>query len=116
MHPEIKKLLEDHRKQVERKKRGIKQENDDGKSMDKSTNSTIQGGNQLSHTSKSDYDILNIDLDKIDIQEKEIILSKGVTVVDPKKFMRSHLGVVRAHYGNRTYQPYLDRLKLLLAN
>ncbi len=40
-------------------------------------------------------------------------LDKSTTIVDVQKFLAGHLPIVKNYNGNPTFEPYLDRLKLL---
>lgn len=41
---------------------------------------------------------------------KEIRIMSGITIVDCAKFVDSHLAIVKAQNGKKTYLPYLERL------
>jgi hypothetical protein len=41
---------------------------------------------------------------------KEVKLSKFETIIDVKKFVRSHLEVLKSNSGNVAYMPFYERL------
>lgn len=43
----------------------------------------------------------------------QLQLKSGERISDPRKFIESHLAIVRANNGKTTYQPYLERLAVL---
>lgn len=43
-----------------------------------------------------------------------IKLDSCTTITDLRKFIKSHLKILKANSGNRTFKPYYDRLKKLL--
>lgn len=44
----------------------------------------------------------------------QITASPGETIIDPEKFIQSHLATIKANIGNCTFQPFLDRLNCFL--
>jgi len=51
--------------------------------------------------------------ESVTLPTKPVHLDKSTTIVDVKKFLAGHLPVVKNYNGNPTFEPYLDRLKLL---
>jgi hypothetical protein len=45
-----------------------------------------------------------------DYPKEEFELSPGVRVIDPEKFVNSHLSFLKANPGNKAYRPYYDHL------
>lgn len=43
----------------------------------------------------------------------KIILDKAMTIINPEKFIESHLSTIRRNNGNPKFQPFLSRLQLL---
>jgi hypothetical protein len=43
--------------------------------------------------------------------EKLVLIDKGTTIIDLKKFIDSHLATVKANKGNNAFLPYLERLE-----
>jgi hypothetical protein len=60
-----------------------------------------------------------------EIEEIELFFSKKeiplvikindyITIIDSKKFIESHLAICKGNNGNKTFIPYLNRLKILM--
>uniref|UniRef100_A0A6M3LV05 DUF6965 domain-containing protein n=1 Tax=viral metagenome TaxID=1070528 RepID=A0A6M3LV05_9ZZZZ len=58
-------------------------------------------------------DLKNFFFNSIELPTEPIKLSQAETIIDIRKFINSHLSIVKAQNGNRVYLPYLNRLKKL---
>lgn len=59
--------------------------------------------------SKWDIDFLEDFFNKFDVKSSPIKVSDGI-IMNPVKFIQSHLIMCKANNGNKTFRPYLDRL------
>jgi len=50
-------------------------------------------------------------VENIQLPSGNIYIKKWITIIDAKKFVDSHLAIVKANINNPVFLPYLERLK-----
>ncbi len=48
--------------------------------------------------------------DSQELTDEPIMLNKATTIVNQKKFVKSHINYIKGNSGNKAFSPYLNRL------
>jgi len=66
----------------------------------------------MTHTETDKWDLTHIEtyFKNNPPPDEAIPLKQGETILNPKKFVASHLAFCKSNNGNPTFEPYLNRL------